>query len=314
VSHHRVERIDLHEGLPRVHVGADATAYDLLVLAGGVNADASRLLEGLGLGVRPPGIERTFIREYFLGAKTLERTLGNAMHVFLLDLPGLEFAAIIPKGEYATVCLLGDGVDKQRVEPFMRYPAVRACFPDDVRLPQRSCQCLPFVSVDGPDRPYADRVLLLGDAGVTRLYKDGIGAAYRTAKVAAATAVLHGVSAAAFDRYFRPAVRAIQRDNRLGRLAFMATGIVQRSHLAQRGPVRMAAREQSRPGATRHMSQALWDVFTGSAPYRRVVTRALHPGFAVHLLWSTLAAGWDAARRPARPATPPPAPSSGEAS
>jgi hypothetical protein len=151
---------------------------------------------------------------------------------------------------------------------------------------------------------------MLGDCGVTRLYKDGIGAAYRTAKVAAAAAVLHGISAASFERYLRPAVRAIQADNRLGRLAFMATGIIQHSRFAQRGLVRMAADEQRRPGARRHMSQALWDVFTGSAPYRRVVRRALHPGFAGHLLWSCLVANAGAGRAP-RPRA---ATSSGEAS
>jgi hypothetical protein len=30
----------------------------------------------------------------------------------------------------------------------------------------------------------------------------------------------------------------------------------------------------------------LWDLFTGSAPYREVLTNTLHPGFIVHIVWN----------------------------
>jgi len=39
------------------------------------------------------------------------------MHVFLLDIPRLEFAAIIPKGDYATVCLLGEDIETRSSTP-----------------------------------------------------------------------------------------------------------------------------------------------------------------------------------------------------
>ena len=151
---------------------------------------------------------------------------------------------------------------------------------------QLSCQCAPRINVRGVRRPYADRVLFLGDCGVTRLYKDGIGAAYRTAKAAAAAAVLHGVSAASFRRSFEPAVRSIERDNRLGRLVFAVTRVIQGNEFARRGVLRMTAAEQKRAGSRRRMSQVLWDIFTGSAPYRTVLLRTLHPVFLCRLLAS----------------------------
>lgn len=287
----RVQQAAIEDGRPRL-TGADGAkhAYDLLVVAGGVNADATQLLEGMGIGYRPPRTARTFIREYDLGDERITGTLGTSMHVFLLDMPGLEFAAIIPKGDYVTVCLLGDGVDKALVDRFMESPEVRACFPPELHLPKRSCQCLPFINVEGVARPFADRLLILGDCGVTRLYKDGIGAAYRTAKVAATTSVLQGISAACYERFFLPAVRAIARDNRMGHLAFAMTRLIQKHRFARRGILRQTAAEQLRDGARRPMSRMLWDVFTGSAPYRSVVARGMHPALVGTLAWDLVAA------------------------
>jgi len=291
----RVDGLSLVEGRPQVHtVEGDSTSYDLLVVAGGVNSDTPAMLEAMGIGYRGPRTTTAFIREYFLGRDMLDRTLGSSMHVFLLNIPHLEFAAIIPKGEYATVCLLGHGMDKRQADAFMNAPEVRACFPTEMLLPQRSCQCSPRINLQAARRPFADRVLVLGDCGVTRLYKDGIGAAYRTAKIAAAAAILHGISESSFRRHFWPAARSIEIDNRIGRFTFAVTRQIQRHRFARRGLLRMTALEQQEEGRLRRMSQVLWDVFTGSAPYGAVLTRTLHPGFLGRLVWSLASANLQA--------------------
>ena len=69
---------------------------------------------------------------------------------------------------------------------------------------------------------------------MTRLYKDGIGAAYRTAKAAARTAVFQGVSAATFHRHYGPVCRAIAADNVMGQMAFVFTRLAQRMTVARR--------------------------------------------------------------------------------
>ena len=48
-----------------------------------------------------------------MGEDVIGQTLGSAMHVFLLNIPRLEFAAIIPKGDYVTMCLLGENIDSE---------------------------------------------------------------------------------------------------------------------------------------------------------------------------------------------------------
>jgi hypothetical protein len=46
------------------------------------------------------------------GQEEVERNLGSCMHVFLLSIPRLEFAALIPKGERAEPRILGEELDK----------------------------------------------------------------------------------------------------------------------------------------------------------------------------------------------------------
>ena len=58
-----------------------------------------------------------------------EETFGPSMHVFLLDIPRLEFAALIPKGDYVTLCMLGDDIDEELIDRFFAAPEVRARFP-----------------------------------------------------------------------------------------------------------------------------------------------------------------------------------------
>jgi len=291
VRNHRIERIDRSGDLPVV-VCKDGTSesFDLVAIASGVNSKLVETVLGDLDRARVPAKTRTFICEFPLGRKVIEEVLGASMHVFLLDLPRLEFAALIPKGEYATLCLLGDDVDEELVSSFLAAPEVRACFPGG-QIPQKVCHCFPFINVRGASPPYADRLVFIGDSGVARLYKDGIGSAYRTAKAAARTAVFQGISKEAFEKHFYPACRAIEFDNMLGRMVFASTAIIQKSRFSRRGMLRMTAREQASANGHRRMSGILWDVFTGSAPYRDVLVRSLHPAFVGSLLWNLLPTG-----------------------
>jgi hypothetical protein len=54
----------------------------------------------------------------------------------------------------------------------------------------------------------------------------------------------------------------------------------------------MTEREQAGTGGSRHMSEVLWNMFTGSAPYREILFRTLHPAFLGGLAWNLGAALW----------------------
>jgi hypothetical protein len=48
----------------------------------------------------------------------------------------------------------------------------------------------------------------------------------------------------------------------------------------------MTEDEQNKQGETRRMSMILWDMFTGSAPYRDIFMRTLHPLYLIKLGWT----------------------------
>ena len=219
------------------------------------------------------------------------------MHVFLLPIPRLEFAAIIPKGEFVTVCMLGDDLDQELVHRFLQDPVVLRCFPTDAT--PCVCSCSPLINIGARKRPYGDRVVLIGDSGVTRLYKDGIGAAFRTAKAAASTAVFQGVSAEAFAAHYWPACRSIANDNAIGKIIFGTTNVIKHSLISRRAILRMTEREQAQNGGTRHMSAVLWNMFTGSAPYREILRGTLHPAFLANLMLNLIVGAWPTSRRKA---------------
>ena len=286
VEKQRVTGVNWEDGWPQVKTrGGQSQAYDLVVVAVGVNSTAARIFKELDLGYDPPSTTSAFMREYYLGEETVGKYVGNSMHVFLLNIPRLEFGAIVPKGDYVSVCLLGKDIDVSMVESFLSAPEVRQCLPPDWRWDRAACQCSPSINIQGATQPYADRIVFVGDCGVTRLYKDGIASAYRTAKAAATTAIFHGVSAEDFKRHYWPACRAISTDNRFGKVVFAVTREIQRIPFARRAVLRMVTSEQQREDSRLRMSTVMWDTFTGSASYRDVFMRTMHPVFNLRFLW-----------------------------
>lgn len=266
-------------------------AYDLIAVATGINAPAIKFLDNVIPGYSAPGNTKTYISEAcFYGRETVKRYLGSSMHVFLLNIPRLEFAAIIPKGEYATICLLGREINEALVRSFLDAPEVKSCFPPAWQQAKDYCHCAPRINVRAAQQPFANRIVFIGDCGSTRLYKDGIGAAYRTAKSAAATAVLEGIAEQDFRRHYQPVCDAITRDNQIGKLVFAFTRLIQRSKLLRRGLCRMVTREQNAGGGPQRMSAILWNTFTGSARYREILFNALQPSFLFAFAWNILAA------------------------
>lgn len=285
----RVEEISWEDGHPVVKVrGGEPRVYDLLVMAVGVNSATLKLFQDMDIQYTPPETTKTFICEYALGREKIEDYLGSSMHTYLLKIPRLEFAAMIPKGEYATVCMLGKKIDKELVQSFLNSPEMKRCLPPEWEYQQEACRCMPKINIKGSKRPFGDRVIFVGDCGISRLYKDGIGAAYKTAKAAATTVVFSGISGDILEKRFWPACQKLEGDNRIGKLIFSSVGLIQSFPFARRAILRMVSKEQQNKKMPQRMSTALWDLFTGSAPYREVLFRMAHPFFISRLFWNII--------------------------
>ncbi len=286
----RVESICFDTDLPQVKtLGGSSKKYDLLVGSVGVSKNALQLFKNLDFGYHPPQTTKTFICEFHLGREMIQKYLGNSMHVFMLNIQRLEFAALIPKGEYATMVLLGNDIDKELVASLLSTPEVKQCFPPDYDLTKNSpCKCFPEINIKSALKPFSDRVVLIGDCATTKLYKNGIDSAHTTAKAAATTAIFEGISSDDFRRHYWPTCQAITKDNKIGVLVFTATRLIKKIRLTRLGVLRMVSKEQQNGKGHQRMSMVLWDTFTGSATYKDIFLRTIHPLFLASFLWDTI--------------------------
>ena len=272
------------------HAG-ESRNYDFLTVAAGVNNALLKQFINMDFGYLPPQTTKLVVREYFLGEEVVSKYFGPAFHAFLLDIPGLDYGAIIPKGDYVTTCLLSSHMELQAdaMELFLNNPVVKRALPPRFVPNNVACLCGPRINISGSKHPYGDRVVFIGDSGVSRLYKDGIGAAYRTAKMAAGTAIFHGISARTFKKYYLPFCRKMERDNQVGKFLFKIAGLIQKVKVGQHATLKMISIEQNGDITNeRSMSMVLWDMLTGGAPYLDVLLRTLHPVFLIRLLYYLL--------------------------
>jgi flavin-dependent dehydrogenase len=255
-----------------------------VVLATGVNRSRVAFDD---IDFRPPSREQMAQSELLLGADGVRQALGGSVHIVLARHHGLSFGTLIPKGPYVNVSLLGPDLAADSVARFLDLPEVTSLL---ATQGVTSCTCRPRIAV-GPARPlFADRFVAIGDAGVTRLYKNGIGSALHTAQRAAHTILLHGVGADDFGRHYRPLCREIELDNHAGRFLFAFSRVFRRYRLLTLPHLHSVIAERALPPAERIHSRFLWAMFTGAYPYRHLVRMALHPLLHLQLMRGAISA------------------------
>lgn len=258
----------------------EAERYDLVVLACGVNGPRPALE---GFAYRPPPTGRMCQAEVHLGREEVEARLGSCVHIFLPPDDIATCGTLVPKGPFVTVSLLGARDGMRGLRRFLELAEVRAVLGPRARP---VCGCLPSISL-GPARGLAaDGFVAVGDAGTTRLYKNGIGSALATARAAARAAVCDGPSAGAFRAGYLPLCRAIEADNRMGRLLFLEGPLLKHVAALPRAHARLAA--DGRVGALH--ARLLWGMFTGASSYRELFRMATSPALLLRLARATLGA------------------------
>ena len=272
--------------------GGDLQTYEFIAVTSGVNTSILKQFRDMDFGYQPPRTTKLLAREYYLGKEAVSKYVGPVFHAFLLNIPGLDYGAIIPKGDHITVCLLSSQGDLEAamMENFLNNPAVKKVLPPDFSPTHMVCGCGPRINTRGSVQPFGNRIVFIGDSGVSRLYKDGIGAAYRSAKIAASTAVFQGISAEDFKRHYLPFCRKMEFDNYLGKLHFKVISLIQKTRFTRCAIFRMVnSEQQGKANPKRGMSMLMWDMLTGGAPYKEILFRVLHPIFWMRFLWNSLA-------------------------
>ena len=246
------------QGSPVIRTARERFQADLVVLATGVN---SRSPLSPDFGYHPPQTAVMAQDEIFRPPTWPE----DQVNVYFKKPPGLIFGALIPKGNYVNISLLGEGLTKDTVEDFIDMQGLGVSLPDS---PNSLCGCTPRIAVSSARGFFGTRWVAVGDAAVTRLYKDGIGSAFHTAKTAMQVAIRHGVSHRAFQKKYAPFCRKVARDNLYGRLLFYVWNLSLRSPAlirVLRNTIRM---ETEGHPEQRVNIRLLWGMFTGDEAYR----------------------------------------------
>jgi flavin-dependent dehydrogenase len=284
----KIDRIEYRDKRPVLYAGGrmlyDA---DLVVGACGVNSSATSLFEDMGFGYTRPQTTTTAIFEMSFDNVEIANHFGSSIHLFLLPFKNIKFGAMIPKGTYVTLCLLGRGLNAKIAKEFLDHPVVRSALPDLAPY-DLSCRCLPKMNIRAPKIAFADRVVMCGDAGSTRLYKDGLGAAYLMGKAAARAAVFQGVSREHFRKDYYPVYKSIVIDNRFGSFLYSVIDMYRKYGFLTKGMVRVVRDEQQNPSDPKRLSSILWDMFTGNERYKNIFGTAV--SIPMHLdIWRELA-------------------------
>ncbi len=258
--------------------------FDLVVLATGVNA---RPPDIAGLSYTPPRTE-VMAQDELRPGTPLTAAEKRQVQVYVGQQSGLLFGALIPKGELLNVSLLGHGLPHDAVGKFLQSPEHRGLAEAVI---QRLCGCNPRIAVSPARGPFADRFVAVGDAAVTRLYKDGIGSAFLTAQRAAWTALHVGISRQAFARGYEPLCRSMALDNRVGRFLFWLWQQSQARPYWARFWLRLLLAEKALPMPKRHGHHALWGLLTGDDSYITIARNLLRRGVLGALVGTFLSAG-----------------------
>lgn len=250
---------------------------DVVVGAFGVNSGLSARFEQLGFGYRRPQTYHVCQAELPLEPDFIESTFGGEIKIFTLGMQGIRFGALTPKRRHVTVTVIGTHVKRMDLERFLADPRIRRHFPDGWTLPLQYCHCHPQLPVTAARNVVSDRLMVIGDAHISRYLKGGIESAFFTGTLAAEMILEGRLSRSALMQgYVRPARAHFLQDNAWGRLLFRCNDVISRQPVLARVGLWLLYQEQCMPDwHDRPHTQLLWQIFSGQAPYRHIIRQAV---------------------------------------
>lgn len=275
----KVRAVEWEDG-PLVRTAQDSFRADLVVLATGVN---SRPLLGPVFNYQSPATVTMAQDEILRPDDWPEYKVAG----FFGGSGSLVFGAIVPKRHYLNVSLLWRGSPADAIQQFYQDYAqpLERLFPG---TPQGLCGCTPRIVVRPAKTYFGDRWVAIGDAAVSRLYKDGINSAFLTAKAAMRAAVEYGIARQDFERTYAPFIRRIAADNAYGQLMFDLSSRAMAGSFLARASVGCIRAEAGLEMRQRIFSRLTWGMLTGDEPYHDLFWLVFKPRGLVRLgreLW-----------------------------
>ena len=229
----------------------------------------------------PGKTRKALIFELDVGEDFLERNMNR--EIYFIEYGSkhltLEHTALIPKGRFLTVVMIGKCIDeavlprdsRQIVRDFLTLPQIDRILPGIAAAPL-ACACAPRMTVTPAAFPFGDRFAIIGDAVGSRLYKDGLYSAHTTASRLAETLLHEGIDKQALARGYGKTVKWLVADNRFGRIVFAVNRVAFTMPVVSRIMYQAFATEHKvRDERSRPLSIVLWKIASGTADYREVL-------------------------------------------
>jgi flavin-dependent dehydrogenase len=275
---------------------------DFVALATGVNPVPGRdpgsdgFVRGLRRilpDFRPPRVRRSLICEMEAQDVSLER-MKTEIHFAQYGSRALriEMSSLIPKGRWMTVVLLGPSVDRAGpmdrqaiIKGFLALPHIKRLLPRNAEF-RPACLCFPNMTTGRARGFVGDRVALIGDGVVSRLYKDGIYSAYKTAEALSDCLFRFGVDKVSLKKGYQPTVLRFDRDNLFGRIVFsLIRGTFSRPLLSRVAYQAVLTELKTKPKDKRRLTEVLWKIASGDDSYRQILAGMAHPAALWTILW-----------------------------
>lgn len=264
---------------------------DMVIGAFGVNSTTGHEFEQLGFGYRRPSTHAAVMAEFPLVRTVDPEGAGSEITVLIPGSRPVQFAVLTPKKDYVTVSLIGKGLTPKDIEPFMPGLTNSSSGTGLEVANSPRCRCAPRFPVRHSPRLAMAHCMIVGDAGISRYYKKGIDSALRSASLAARVLAEYGpADVKNLERcYERPIQREFRFDNLLGQMMFRIYLMINRYPLLTLAHLRLARGECALAGIARQrLRWVLWNMFTGDAPYRRILLHCLDPRLAFGVICSIL--------------------------
>jgi flavin-dependent dehydrogenase len=227
---------------------------DFSLIATGINPNAGivfrkhRLFKSyqkINPRYRAPKVRRTLIFELKPGRAYIKKYMDREIYYIESGSKALhlDHIALVPKGEYLTVALVGECIDNASlrqdteniIDDFLSLPQIKMILPHlTLKNAPVSCICRPYMAVGSSQMPYGERIAVVGDAFGARLYKDGLYSAMVASQALAETVIHKGIDKISLSEGYGSAVKWLKQDIRYGRLLFASIQMAFRSPLLSR--------------------------------------------------------------------------------
>ncbi len=176
-----------------------------------------------------PKVRRSLIFELKPGRGYLKKYINKEIYLIVSGskkLP-LDHISLVPKGEYLTVALVGESIDRASfpaetrkiIHEFLRLPHVQTILPHiTLHNTPLACTCSPYMAAEPSKSPVGDRIAMVGDVLGSRLYRDGLYSAFVSAGALAETVIHKGVDKKSLLDGYEPVVMWLEKDNRFGKV------------------------------------------------------------------------------------------------